>query len=101
MLPRKFFENLRTVMGVSVVFEQLVTQILSFNLPCAPNWSITKYVAFYSHKHLWFMRGYGVSIIVKSKKLKTVETFFSSKTLLKLAGKEMHPPWIRACSQLC
>ena len=30
MLPRKIFENLHTVMGILVLFEQFVTHILLF-----------------------------------------------------------------------
>ena len=38
------------------------------------------------------MRAEGVRIIVISKRFEITEEFHSSKTLLKLAGEELHPP---------
>ena len=86
MLPRKIFENLHTAMAVLVHFEQFQGQFVIF---LAPNFEcFTIYNAFCSDSFDYAcLRRLRHTVM---KRFETMEKFYSSKILLKMAGGGMH-----------
>ena len=85
MLARKVFENLHTVMAILVLFKHFGGKLVAFS---APNFECFTNDAFSSHS-LDYACLRRLRYIVM-KRFEVMEKFYSSKTLLKLAGGGVH-----------
>ena len=95
MFPRKIFENLHTVMAILVLFKQFLEKLVTF---FAPNFECFSNDEFCSHGFEYACLRRLRHIVMK--RFKIMEKFYSSKTLLKMAGGGMHmqhtphPPYV-------
>ena len=77
MLPRKFFENLHTVMAILVLFEQFLGNVCHI---LAPNFKCFTNDAFCSHSFDYACLRRLRHVVLK--RFEIIEKFYSSKTLL-------------------